>query len=77
MAMQDPIPPGGTFRYEFALKDAGLYWYHPHVRSDVQVHKGLYGAIRVRGPNEPVVDDERVLILDDIKLKADTASTAR
>ena len=35
------------------------------------MHKGLYGAIRVRGPNEPVVDDERVLILDDIKLKAD------
>jgi FtsP/CotA-like multicopper oxidase with cupredoxin domain len=71
MAMQDPIPPGGTFRYEFTLKDAGLYWYHPHVRSDVQVHKGLYGAIRVRGPNEPLVDDERVLILDDIKLKTD------
>jgi FtsP/CotA-like multicopper oxidase with cupredoxin domain len=71
MAMQDPIPPGGTFRYEFTLKDAGLYWYHPHVRSDVQVHNGLYGAIRVRGPNEPAVDDERVLILDDIKLNAD------
>jgi FtsP/CotA-like multicopper oxidase with cupredoxin domain len=71
MAMQDPIPTGGTFRYEFTLKDPGLYWYHPHVRSDVQIHKGLYGAIRVRGPNEPTVDDERILILDDIKLKAD------
>jgi FtsP/CotA-like multicopper oxidase with cupredoxin domain len=41
------------------------------VRSDVQVHKGLYGAIRVRGANEPLVDDERVLILDDVQLKAD------
>lgn len=71
MAMQNPIPPGGTFRYEFTFKDAGLYWYHPHVRSDVQVHKGLYGAIRVRGSNEPNVDDEQILILDDIKLKAD------
>jgi FtsP/CotA-like multicopper oxidase with cupredoxin domain len=71
LAMQDPIPPGGTFRYEFTLKDAGLYWYHPHMRSDIQVHKGLYGAIRVRGVNEPTVDDERVLILDDIELKAD------
>lgn len=71
MAMQNPIPSGGTFRYEFTFKDAGLYWYHPHVRSDVQVHKGLYGAIRVHGPNEPTVDDERILILDDIKLRAD------
>jgi FtsP/CotA-like multicopper oxidase with cupredoxin domain len=71
MAMQAPVGPGETFRYEFTFKDAGLYWYHPHVRSDVQVHKGLYGAIRVRGPNEPTVDDERILILDDIKLKPD------
>ncbi|MFO0669282.1 MAG: multicopper oxidase family protein [Polyangiaceae bacterium] len=71
MAMQSPIPSGGTFRYEFTFKDAGLYWYHPHVRSDMQVHKGLYGAIRVHGPNEPTVDDERILILDDIKLRAD------
>ncbi len=71
MAAQGPIPPGGTFRYEFTLKDAGLFWYHPHIRSDVQVRKGLYGAIRVRGPNEPQVDDERVLMLDDVKLKPD------
>ena len=71
MAVQAAIPAGGTFRYEFTLKDAGLFWYHPHIRSDVQVHRGLYGAIRVRGQNEPQVDDERVLMLDDVKLKAD------
>ena len=71
MAVQAAIPPGGTFRYEFTLKDAGLFWYHPHIRSDVQVHRGLYGAIRVRGANEPQVDDERVLMLDDVKLKPD------
>jgi FtsP/CotA-like multicopper oxidase with cupredoxin domain len=70
-AMQSPIPPGGTFRYEYVFKDAGLYWYHPHMRSDVQVQKGLHGAIRVRSPNEPVVDVERVLMLDDVRLKAD------
>jgi FtsP/CotA-like multicopper oxidase with cupredoxin domain len=71
LAMQSPIPPGGTFRYEFVFKDAGLYWYHPHMRSDVQVQKGLHGAIRVRGPNEPQVDQEHVLMLDDVRLKAD------
>ena len=71
VAMQSPIPPGGTFRYEYVFKDAGLYWYHPHMRSDVQVQKGLHGAIRVRGANEPVVDEERVIMLDDVRLKAD------
>lgn len=78
LAMQQPIPPGGTFRYEFTLKDAGLFWYHPHIRSDIQVQKGLYGVIRVRGDAaaaaaaEPAnVDDERILVLDDVRLKPD------
>lgn len=69
--MQEPVQPGGAFRYEFTFKDAGLYWYHPHVRSDVQTHKGLYGAIVVRGDDEPTSDDERVLILDDVSVKSD------
>lgn len=30
---QPPIPTGGTFHYEFVLKDAGTYCYHPHVNS--------------------------------------------
>lgn len=71
MAMQSAIPAGGSFRYEFVFKDAGLYWYHPHVRSDLQVQKGLYGVIRVRGANEPTADAEHVLVLDDVRLKAD------
>ena len=71
LAKQQPIPSGGTFRYEFTFKDAGLYWYHPHVRSDIQVQKGLYGVIRVRGADEPQVDDERILVLDDVRLKPD------
>jgi len=71
LAMQDPIPPGGTFEYAFTLKDAGLFWFHPHMRSDIQVQKGLYGVIRVRGADEPAADVERVLVLDDIRLAAD------
>ena len=27
---QNPIPPGGTFRYEFQLRQAGTYWMHSH-----------------------------------------------
>lgn len=71
VAVQSPVPPGGAFEYEFELRDAGLFWFHPHVRSDVQVEKGLYGVIRVRGEDEPLVDDERILVLDDVRVLAD------
>ena len=27
---QDPIPPGGSFRYNFPLKQSGTYWMHSH-----------------------------------------------
>lgn len=71
MAMQSPVQPGQGFGYSFTLKDAGLFWFHPHVRSDVQVEKGLYGVLRVRGPDEPTVDTETVLVLDDVRVNAD------
>jgi hypothetical protein len=38
--------PGAEFTYEFVVPDAGTFWFHPHVRSDVQVERGLYGALR-------------------------------
>ena len=69
--MQAPVEPGQGFEYSFALKDAGLFWFHPHMRSDVQVEKGLYGAILVRGAGEPSVDHETVLVLDDVRVNAD------
>lgn len=48
-----------------------MFWFHPHVRSDVQVEKGLHGAICVVGDDEPPVDDERILVLDDVRVLAD------
>ncbi len=71
MAMQNPTQPGGTFEYEFVIKDPGLFWFHPHVRSDEQVEKGLYAPILVRGPNDPSADREVVWMLDDVALEAD------
>ena len=47
---QPPIAPGGEFRYEFVVKDAGTYWYHPHLSSSAQVGWGLYGPIVVEDP---------------------------
>ena len=68
---QAAVEPGGHFRYELIFPDAGIYWYHPHVREDAQQELGLYGNILVRGADSARmgrVHREEVLILDDILL---------
>lgn len=65
---QDPVEPGETFVYDFVLKDAGTFWYHPHVNSVAQVGKGLYGALIVEDPAEPPMGDELVVVLSDMSL---------
>jgi FtsP/CotA-like multicopper oxidase with cupredoxin domain len=66
---QDPVAPGGTFRYEFVLRDAGTYWYHPHVNSAAQVGWGLYGPIVVADPADSTAfGDDLVLMLSDMSL---------
>jgi FtsP/CotA-like multicopper oxidase with cupredoxin domain len=49
---QQPIPVGGTFTYKVQFPDAGLYWYHPHIREDFAQEMGLYGTILVE-PADP------------------------
>lgn len=66
--VQHPIAVGGTFTFRFKLPDAGTFWYHPHSNETVQLERGLYGALIVRGPNEPRLDAERVLVFDDVQL---------
>lgn len=64
---QDPVPPGGEFAYTLRFPDAGLFWYHPHVREDLQQDLGLAGNIMVRGLDGlPAVAREEVVFLDDI-----------
>jgi len=64
------VPPGGTFDYEFTLKDSGYYWYHPHMRGDVQIEAGLYAPIIVRDDLGIDVAADRAFVLDDVKLEA-------
>jgi len=69
---QEPVPPGGTFDYQLRFPDAGLFWYHPHVREDAQQDLGLSGNIVVRGHEGlPPVAREEVLLLDDILINDD------
>lgn len=66
---QDPVPSGGEFRYEFVARDAGTFWYHPHINSAAQVGWGMYGPIVIEDPNDPEeFGDELVLMLSDIGL---------
>ncbi len=65
---QPPIAPGARFDYRFTVDDAGTFWFHPHMNERVQMERGLYGAIVVRGASEPRVDAEGVLVFDDLLL---------
>ena len=68
---QPPILPGKRFNYEFTAKDAGTFWYHPHVNSAEQVGRGLAGAFVVEEPDAPPADRDLVWVLDDWRLQKD------
>jgi suppressor of ftsI len=66
---QQAVSPGGRFLYHLRFPDAGIYWYHPHVREDTQQDLGLYGNILVRSPRADyfsAAHHEEVLMLDDL-----------
>lgn len=68
---QPEVPPGGRFTYRLRFPDAGIYWYHPHVREDVQQDLGLYGNMLVRSPRPDYFSPahrEEALMLDDLLL---------
>lgn len=44
---QDPIPPGGTFVYEFTAQEIGVGMYHPHHNAQVQLSNGMAGALLI------------------------------
>ena len=66
------VPPGGTFRYEFPLLVAGTFWYHPHIRTERQVERGLHALLIVRDPVEDTALElptrEHLFVLDDVML---------
>jgi len=69
---QPPVPPGGEFVYRVHAPDAGLFWYHPHHRSDVAQDLGLAGNIVVRGRADGRPGGQDVyLMLDDLLMGED------
>ncbi|MCH8247596.1 MAG: multicopper oxidase family protein [Bacteroidetes bacterium] len=70
---QAPVRNGESFTYEVYFRDTGIYWYHPHMREDIQQDLGLYGNMLVDPLEEdyyPPVNREEVVILDDILMDA-------
>ncbi|MCI0464161.1 MAG: multicopper oxidase domain-containing protein [Gemmataceae bacterium] len=62
---QDPIPPGGTYTYEFTLKQNGTFFYHTHVA--MQQGMGMVGPfiIHPKVAHYPPVDRDIVLIIQE------------
>jgi FtsP/CotA-like multicopper oxidase with cupredoxin domain len=69
---QKPMEIGERFQYRLEFPDAGMYWYHPHIRQDYGQEMGLYGTILVV-PAEPdywpPAHRELAITLDDILLE--------
>lgn len=69
---QREMKPGETFMYKLKFPDAGMYWYHPHVREDLEQELGLHGNYLVI-PNDQdyysPVNREVYLFLDDILIE--------
>jgi len=68
---QEPVQPGESFRYQIYFRDAGIYWYHPHHREDLQQEMGLAGNMLVHPLDDSYyspVNREEVVMLDDLLL---------
>jgi len=70
---QDPVPDDSSYTYHVHFPDAGVFWYHPQVRADIQMDLGLSGLIVVSAPGESAPPNkfgkpirEETLILDDM-----------
>jgi len=72
---QEPVPPGGSYVYTVRFPDAGIYWYHPHVREDIEQAMGLLGNMIVDAPDSDYyspANREQVLMLGDLLMQADS-----
>ncbi len=67
---QRPIEPGETFAYEFTLRHAGTFMYHPHYDEMTQIALGMVGMLIVhpRRPPGPRVDRDFALMTHEWKL---------
>ncbi len=51
---QMPVMPGQTFTYEFEAKPYGTHFYHCHWGTLLHMQAGMYGALIVENPHDPI-----------------------
>ena len=72
---QDEVAPGASFTYRVHFPDAGVYWYHPHVREDIEQAMGLFGNMIVDSPEPDYyspVNREQSLVFNDLLIHGDS-----
>jgi FtsP/CotA-like multicopper oxidase with cupredoxin domain len=62
---QDAVLPGESFSYEFTIRNSGTNMYHSHFNAQKQVPMGLLGAMVVADPDDPAVDVDYNMVLND------------
>ena len=69
---QAPIQIGGAYTCKVQFPDAGVYWYHPHLREDFAQEMGLYATVVVE-PSDPAywppADRQLCITLDDVLIE--------
>jgi FtsP/CotA-like multicopper oxidase with cupredoxin domain len=58
---QDPIPPGESRRYDFALKQSGSYWMHSHY--GLQEQQLLSAPLVIRSPAQSKIADAEFTVM--------------
>lgn len=58
-----PIGPGASHTFEFPITHAGTFWYHSH--TNLQIQRGLYGAIVLEEADAQEAFAERVALFSD------------
>lgn len=71
---QDPVPPGGSFAYDFVPPDTGTFFFHTHCNTIEQLGRGLAGVVIVEGDEVEPHDADLVCVLRDWRI--DPASGA-
>ena len=72
---QEAVAPGDSFVYRVHFPDAGIYWYHPHVREDIEQSMGLFGNMLVDPPDANYysrANREQALLVSDLLVNGDT-----
>ncbi len=62
---QPLVKPGKSYTYDFNAPNTGSHMYHSHMNGATQIPMGLLGAFIVDGDDEPDVDIDQAIVLND------------